>query len=472
MTFPLAYRLYWHLPNFARTWAASYESRRLDRERYGTLYHNARHDIARRDTWSPGQFADFQKQCLVSLVRHAYSNVPYYRALRNTVNPDAQPFRSGEDLACLPILEKHTVRQHSSLLLDERLNRRKLTAVHTSGTTGTPLTLYRDRQASSALMAYVDARVYAPLGIQSRVTRNVHVGPRLVAAPQRRTPPWWIEVPRWNSMYMSMFHLSPRYLPHYVKAIRDYGPDFIQGIPSAIAAIARWIVASELAPIPMRVCLTWGEQCLTEHRDAIRQAFLCRTVDSYGCAEMVLYGVECEYGAMHLSPEVGIVELVDDNDRPVACGCVGQTICTGLLNYAQPLVRYRLGDLAMYNVDECPCGSRFPALTVVRGRASGGAIVGQDGRQVRQVGTVFREIRSIVEAQVVQEDGGRCRVRVVAGAGFGEADSQRIQRRLLALMGGGAVTVELTDHIARGPGGKFRAVIVDGEQTRTGPRAT
>ena len=41
-----------------------------------------------------------------------------------------------------------------------------------------------------------------------------------------------------------------------------------------------------------------------------------------------------------------IVEILDDRDRPVPDGEVGQVVVTQLSCLAQPLLRYRLGDLA------------------------------------------------------------------------------------------------------------------------------
>jgi hypothetical protein len=49
---------------------------------------------------------------------------------------------------------------------------------------------------------------------------------------------------------------------------------------------------------------------------------------------------------LHLNDDVQIVEILNDRDRPVADGEVGQVVVTQLCCLGQPLLRYRLGDFA------------------------------------------------------------------------------------------------------------------------------
>ena len=53
---------------------------------------------------------------------------------------------------------------------------------------------------------------------------------------------------------------------------------------------------------------------------------------------------ECEHGSLHISPDAGLLELLDANMQPVAAGVEGTVYCTGFLNYDQPLIRYNIGD--------------------------------------------------------------------------------------------------------------------------------
>ena len=58
-------------------------------------------------------------------------------------------------------------------------------------------------------------------------------------------------------------------------------------------------------------------------------------------AEAVAAASECTEGSLHLWPEVGHVELLDDEGAaPVAVGTPGRLICTGLINRDMPLIRF------------------------------------------------------------------------------------------------------------------------------------
>src|SRR2546422_7938101 len=95
--------------------------------------------------------------------------------------------------------------------------------------------------------------------------------------------------------------------------------------------------------------------------DALPISFGCRVHDSYGSAEMVALVTECDRGRLHVSPEVGVVEVLRDG-RPVGPGEAGELVCTGLLNEAMPLIRYRTGDVAVQGSGPCPCGRPPRAL--------------------------------------------------------------------------------------------------------------
>jgi len=50
----------------------------------------------------------------------------------------------------------------------------------------------------------------------------------------------------------------------------------------------------------------------------------CRVYDRYGAVEGCVFASQCEHGRYHVSPEVGIVELVDHEGRPVRNGEIGE----------------------------------------------------------------------------------------------------------------------------------------------------
>jgi phenylacetate-CoA ligase len=388
----------------------------------------------------------------------AAKHVPYYRKKFSESGIDIEKIKSIEQLGLLPILEKQGVRASSESFVDERLERNKLLSGHTSGTTGTPLIVYRDVWQNSGAFAFLDARFHSVAGMRRRFNRSVSVGGHLVTAPQRSSPPFWVHNRRWNQLYMSSYQLSPRYLGYYVDELRRFKGEYIEGYPSSIYAIAQYIVDNKLEPVPFKACFTSAETLFDYHRAAIKKAFCCRTYNQYGCAEMALFAAECERGSMHLSPEIGIVEVVDEKDRPVEAGQNGHVICTSLINRVQPFIRYRIGDIGSLKPGKCLCGSPLPMFDNIEGRIDA-VLITRDGRRVGRLDPVFKGVNGIFEAQIVQDDYDKFRIRIVPGREYTEKDGQTAVVNLADRIGHADIRIEIVKEIERTAAGKFRAVV-------------
>jgi len=454
----LLQRLYWAAPYAVKCWMASRHGRRSGRARFGEDYERLLAEIAERNTWRPERFIDYQNVELRKLIAHAATNVPFYRTLLAERGIDPASIQTADDLDVLPILEKQTARDSAAALVDERLDKATLVKVNTSGTTGTPLDLYRTVAQEAAAFAYADARHHDVAGVWRRHHRCVSLGGHLVAAPSRTRPPFWVHNRPWKQLYMSSYHLAPAYLDAYVDAIRAFQPAFIEGYPSSVYAIAHHIVANDLPPVPMRAAFTTAENVFDHQREAIARAFDCRTFSQYGCGEQVIFAAECEAGSMHLSPEVGIVQVVGADDRPVPPGEQGDLICTGLINHAQPFIRYRLGDLGALAPGTCPCGRHLPLLAHVEGRIDA-VLITRDGRRIGRLDPVFKGAEGVAEAQIVQDDVDRFRIRIVPGKGYTDDDGRVLMRNLSQRTGPADIRVELVDRIERTKAGKFLAVV-------------
>ena len=444
----LAQRVYWLSPPAVKNWLASLQARRSDRWRHGASYDRTCAEIAEHDQWSHEQLADYQRRRLVEVVQLAGKHVPYYRKTFAETGVDVSTFRGPEDLSQLPILEKQPVRAHPTALLDERLHCRKLLVTHTSGTTGTPLDIYHDEALMSAAYAYFDSRCREVAGLARRRNRSVSIGVSQVASPNRTRPPFWVYNARWNQLYMSCYHLAPKFLDSYVAALRKFRGEYFEGYPSSVYTVARHIVDNNLPPVPFVACFPTAETLFDFHRETIAKAFGCRVYNQYGCSEMVVFAGECEHGSMHLSPEIGYVEVVDKQDRPVPVGQVGQLICTSVINHVQPFIRYRLGDVGALSDKRCPCGRPLPVLDRIEGRIDT-VLITRDGRRIGRLDPVFKGGRGIAEAQIVQNDYGRFVVRIVPGKDYTSADGATIVRNLGERVGEAEIRIELVDQIGR-----------------------
>ena len=260
-------------------------------------------------------------------------------------------------------------------------------------------------------------------------------------------------------MLFSSYHLSEANLPHYYRKLCDLAAEEIIGYPSSLFQVARYIVRENL-PFPApRVVFTTAETLLAHQREIIARAFGAPVIDQYGCTEMVIFVAQCAHGGYHIHPEHGYLEILDDNGRPVPDGVPGSAVCTGFLNRAMPLIRYRLGDRLIAAAGACPCGSSFPLLASIEGRLDD-ILMTTDGRPLTRLDPIFKTLRGIAETQIIQQENDLLVIKLVADSTFNDEDEATLVHELRKRAGADMrISIERLTEIPKDRNGKFRTVI-------------
>jgi phenylacetate-CoA ligase len=307
-------------------------------------------------------------------------------------------------------------------------------------------------------MATIQARNLNWAGATYR-DRRVMFGARKICRFDQKKPPFWRFSPVENMAYASVYHLGSEFLPAYVEFLRKFRPEVVMGYPSALYTIAHYAV-DRGEPLPKAHAVFTSAESLPDYmRTTIERAWQSRIFDRYGAVEGCVSASQCEHGRYHVNPEVGIIEIVDANGRPVGPGIEGEVICTGLQNTLQPLIRYRIGDTARWAVvQQCPCGRQLPILEGIDGRVEDCCYTA-DGRRIIRFDTVFKGVSDIREAQVVQEAIDSFTVTVVPAVGFGGRSVEQIEKNMRLHVGDVRVSVRFEAAIPRTEAGKFRAVM-------------
>lgn len=443
--------LYHRAPYPARVAAASARGLILRRRRYDRTTDRLADDALARDRWSPAQWAAWQGRELERLLDGAREHAPAYR--------DLPALPSDGSLASLPILTKERLRADPTSFV--RRDARDLVAEHSSGTTGTPLTLRISRRDYRRWYALAEARWRRWYGVDRR-DRWAIVGGQQVVAPSTTEPPYWVWNAALRQLYLSSYHVSERTARHYVDAIDRHRIVHLLGYPSSIHALAEACRRHGIRPRPLRVVIANAEPVLDHQRAAISEVFGCPVRETYGMAEYVAAASACEHDRLHLWPDAGVVEvLAFDRDEPVPAGTTGRLVCTGLVNTNMPLVRYEVGDAGRLapTDDPCPCGRTLPVLDSVEGRCDD-LVRTVDGRLIGRLDPVFKEDLPIRGAQIVQEELDRFRVLVVPEPGaYGPEAGHTIAGRLRDRVGDVRVDIEVVAELPTGPNGKFKAVV-------------
>jgi phenylacetate-coenzyme A ligase PaaK-like adenylate-forming protein len=153
-------------------------------------------------------------------------------------------------------------------------------------------------------------------------------------------------------------------------AIAGFRPDALVGYPSVLSLLALEQLEGRLDVAPRAVSTT-SEIRTAEMTDRIRAAWGVEPFDVYGITEAGIFAVDCEqHAGKHLFEDTAMVEVVDEEDRPVPDGEPGaHLLVTNLTNLTLPLIRYRLEDLVTISPDPCPCGRPLRVVAELEGRA-------------------------------------------------------------------------------------------------------
>jgi hypothetical protein len=114
---------------------------------YPLSIYRLRRTFERTQWLSPGELAAYQNQRLAGIIRHACDHVPYYRRLFNNLGLSSRDIQTVDDLKKLPILSKSAVRESAADFVADNASRYRPRAFTTSGTTGSPLQFYLDKNA-------------------------------------------------------------------------------------------------------------------------------------------------------------------------------------------------------------------------------------------------------------------------------------------------------------------------------------
>ena len=418
--------------------------------------------LLKSEHWTSAQMREYQGQQLRRLLRVAFAQVPYYRELQKKLGCQPEDFKEPEDLKRLPILEKSQLRGNEKYFLNEAINPQKCTSSYTSGTTGTPIKIYETQESFSKTWGFVvRLRKWAGLSDPMYPRRAQFTGRNIVPLGQNpKTAVYWRRNIPGNTLLFSTTHISPETVPHYAQTLRGFGPELIDGYPSALLVIAR--ISRRLKidlPKPKAIIVT-AETLLPEHRREIEEAFHCRVHNQYAASEPSCFWGDCEYGVMHENPEYGISELVDLRGNPTMEGEAGEVLTTPFTNHMMVLVRYRVGDIAVKGPSAlCQCGRFMPRVERVEGRKDDILFVPERG-YVGRLDPVFKGLHSIIEAQIIQEDLNNIRILLVPDSGYNQDLEAHLLENLHAKLGKSvSITVETVTRIPRGPRGKFTSVI-------------
>lgn len=425
--------------------------------RYGAGSERLIQEILHRDTWTSNEWKNWQEKRLKYILNRAATRVPYYRDYWRD-RRDGGAKANWEVLENWPILEKEDIRANPEAFIADDCRKSRMFRDHTSGTTGTPLTIYQTRATVQMWYAMYEARLRRWHDVSIK-EKWIILGGQMVSRLEKTDPPFWVRNYGLNQLYLSTSHISKNTARDYVNIINKFNPTHWIVYPSSGTHLAQLILDQKLEVNSPKTIFSNAEPLSSEQREIISTAFACPVRNTYGMGEIVLGASECKEGNMHYWPDSGILEIMQEDANQKDTNASGQFIATGLVNPDMPLIRYRIGDRGrIAKARECSCERTLPRIHEIEGRDSD-LILTRDGRKIFWLNPIF-DGKPIREAQIIQDSLEKIRIKLVTVNGFGPTDEadiiQRTRNRL-----GSTVAVEIiqVETIPRTKSGKFKPVV-------------
>lgn len=173
-----------------------------------------------------------------------------------------------------------------------------------------------------------------------------------------------------------IFDLSDVVLAKILQKFQEKKFDYINGYTSSIVLFGKYlkkknIVLTDVCPT-LKVCMVTSEMLFEEDKDLLKKHLGVPIVNEYGASELDLIAFQNPQGEWQVNSETLFVEILDENNQPVANGTEGKIVITSLFNKAHPFIRYEIGDIGI--LDEAST-SKMPILKKLIGRTSDIAIL-------------------------------------------------------------------------------------------------
>lgn len=214
--------------------------------------------------------------------------------------------------------------------------------------------------------------------------------------------------------FVPAFEMTEESVQSLFQLIDDFQPYLIDGYAESLNFLS----------IGSRLNLNWSPLAVMSSAQELTQAtrirvealFGTKIYDKYGSREFSGIAYQCaESDSHHVQDESYIVEILAEG-RSARPGEIGEVVITDLNNFSTPMIRYRIGDLAMaVQQGGCPCGRNHSKIGSISGRTQA-LIACANG--VWLPGTFFAHFFKDFEFavrhfQIFQEEIGHFEVRVV-----------------------------------------------------------
>lgn len=378
---------------------------------------------------------------LKEILKYVIEHVPFYKG---------KAYNSLQDF---PVVSKKIFKEEGvNCISDEYPNYTSLYTAKTSGSTGTPLTIYMDarkRRRITADLLVINQKIGFELGCHYVYLRNW-----LSDKKQSK-----IERFAKNYMPVGLGDFDELHKEKLYKHLQKNKHTVIVGYSSSVCDFMEYIkrTGKDAKSLKIKLIHCSAEDLPEYRRKELREVFGCPVYNRYSNQEVGLIAMMMDYDDVFQvnEPSVRMELLKLDRDEYVKPGEMGRVVLTDLYNRAMPLVRYDVGDLAVSYDDPSNvkkivklCGRTGDLL-----RAPGGILVGSASPTA--AAEIYPEIEKWQFAQISEREFEFRYVGILSKEQEGE-----LKDRLHDSIGNlSIINVIKKDDLPVGKNGKFKIIV-------------
>lgn len=420
--------------------------------------------------FSAKKLKDYQNIRFKELFDFVVKNNDFYREFWLQNGVDLSKINSIDDLHKLPIVSKDDLRKATSnkKWFSKTFNEKTLLPTSTTGSSGEPFTVYRDRKSnieknifSLRMMKWIGYNIgdrFVVIWRKKKYSSNEKILNKLNIFKR-------IDVLDINNPFNSSFDKSK--LAKIVAELETFRPKIIRGYPSALWLLSEYIIDNKIKTISPKAIIASAEGLSPIAEEKIKNAFKTKIFNLYGATEAPLVALTCpKCNLMHVMSDCYLVEIVGQDGLPIKNEEVGEIVITDLTLKGAPLIRYKIGDLATWSKNPCSCGRCLPCFQKIYGRTNDFFIL-PDGRKIisHSWHIYFRDNPNITRFQVIQEKPDIIKVKYILKEGSTSDSLNDLKEKFNRMFLGIKFIWEEVKFFPLSKGGKFQAVksLVDNE---------
>lgn len=323
----------------------------------------------------------FQELKLQEVLQYVSANSVYYQNLFQEHYIDISKINTLEDLQQIPTTTKEDLQRNNDDFLCVPTHK-IIDFATTSGTLGDPVTFGLTDNDLDRL-AYNEAISFDCAGIKEGDIVQ------LMTTMDRRFMAGLAYFLGLRKMKVGVIRVGAGIPELQWDSILKYKPTYLITVPSFLLKLIEYADSHGIdynnLGIKGAICI--GESLRNQDfsnsilADKIASKWNIKLFSTYASTEMSTAFTECEHGAGgHHHPELIIVEVLDDENKPVKEGESGELTITTIGVEAMPLIRFKTGDIVKLHTNSCACG---------RNTLRVGPVVGRKQQMIKYKGTTL-----------------------------------------------------------------------------------